>query len=115
MSQFGGAARRVCAETKEEEPVWLCSRRAAALRHVAIAAPATLASTTAPQTKYGEERSAASSVRVSTQTVQRGAIPAPTGNVGPCYQNGGSYFDASQTHPAFGERPPMSAARGGII
>lgn len=27
MSQFGGAARRVCAATKEEEPGSLCSRR----------------------------------------------------------------------------------------
>lgn len=65
------------------------------------------------ETKYGEERSAASSVRVSAKRCS--AVPAPTGNVGRRDQNGGSYFDGSQTHPQLGERPPLSAARGGII
>lgn len=31
--------------------------------------------------------------------MQHGAVPAPTGNVGRRDQNGGSYFDGSQTHP----------------
>lgn len=43
MPQDGGAARRVCAERKEESGP--CSQRAAAFIHVAIAAPATLALT----------------------------------------------------------------------
>lgn len=89
-----------------------CHLRAAAFIHIAIAAPATLALTSGVRPNM--EMSAAP--RPPCVWARNGAaVPAPTGNVGLRDQNGGSYFDGSQTHPQFGERPPLSAARRGII